>query len=116
MTSVGLLKKNIYNRCLLYKGLRIPPFKVGLYDHQGVLHQVELIRQVCSGSCNIGVGTLEVFLRKVRSDIAKDGMMGDNALRSFSNALGRVLRLEAMKQRMVKERRISYQSTLVALT
>lgn len=48
-------------------------------------------------------GKLDVFLRILRLDITNDVMMGYKPLRSLLEALGRTLRLEAIRQRMARE-------------
>lgn len=43
------------------------------------------------------MGKIEVLLRGFKLSIAKDVIMGDHAFRSYSEAIGRALRLEAIK-------------------
>lgn len=46
---------------------------------------------------NLNNDKLKVFLGGLKSDIIKEVMMRDNPLRFLSEALGRVLKLEAIK-------------------
>lgn len=46
---------------------------------------------------NSNKGKLEIFFEGLRSNIAKDVMIGDNPFRSFFEALGKALRFETMR-------------------
>lgn len=43
------------------------------------------------------MGKIKVFLKGFKLNIVKDVMIGDHALRSYSKAIGRTLRLEAIE-------------------
>lgn len=52
---------------------------------------------------SIDMRMMEFFLRGLKLDITKDVVIGDHAPISYSKALSHILRLEAIKQKMVRE-------------
>lgn len=58
------------------------------------------------GVANTNMSKIEVLFGGLKSNIAKDVIMGDHASWSYLDALSKVLKLNAMRQRMAKERRM----------
>lgn len=78
--------------------------------------KVKFLAKYASRVTNLDKGKLEIFLKRLKSDITEYVMIEDNPCRSLSRVQNRALRLEAVKWMIAIERGTLDQPVLVTLS